>query len=253
VSARDRRLVVTRFACLVGLSLATAVASEEPLPSAVSIKESFARRMTASQREKEDFEKRYQYAHTRVREERNAKGKLRKRTKEEHLHDPRQPASRSGKKGGGGRYGEHDIVIDGELLDRFTFQVEGREQLDGRDVLRVTFRPVSPDLPKHNTLDRFVNRTAGTLWLEESTLILLKAQMRLLEKVSFLGGVAGVVYRLDMTFVRSPTPEGVWYTRRGAWQVDYRAFLRRKVVQFEERREEVACVRPGEASTRDLQ
>jgi len=205
--------------------------------------------MADSRELKEDFEERYRYARTRVREERNAKGKLRKRTEEQHIHDPRQAESEPTQNAGGGRYGEREIVVDGELLKRFTFDVEGREQVDGREALRVRFRPVSDDLPKHSTLDRFINRTAGTLWLEESTLTLLKAQMSLLEKVNFLGGIAGVVYRLDVSFERAPTAEGSWYTRSSAWYADYRTFLVRKVVQFEERREKVECIQPEAALT----
>jgi hypothetical protein len=200
--------------------------------------------MAAGQREKRVFEERYRYFHTRVREERSTKGKLRQRSEEEHVHDPLEKASPPTEKTERGRYGERDIVIDSEVLSRFTFEVEGREQLQGRNTLKVTFRPVSADLPKRSALDRFINRTAGILWLEESTLTLLKVQMGLLGKVNFLGGIAGVVHQLDMTFERASTAEGVWYTRRGAWTVDYRVFLKRKVVQFEERREQVECVRP---------
>jgi hypothetical protein len=219
-------------------------AGASPLPSAESLKERLAERLSQGHEEKKLFEERYRYVRSRVREERNTHGKLRERTEEAVVCDPRERDPKRTEGGVAAKYSERDVVVDGALLDRFTFEVEGYEQVAGRTAVRVAFRPVSDDLPHANTVDRFINRTAGTLWLENATLDLLKAEIGLLEHVSFLAGIAGVVYRLDISVERAVTPEGVWYTRSSAWHADYRAFLARKVVQFKERRDEVSCVAP---------
>lgn len=246
--ARSIAFLVVLLGCLPP---ATAEVGERPLPTAESVKASFAARMEEGPREKAAFEARYRYVRSRVREERNSRGKLRERTEERQTHDPQLESSDSGRDAVTAKYGEGDIVVNKGLLDRFIFEVAGREQLQGKDVVRVRFHPADADLPQENTLDRFINRMAGTLWLEESTLELLRAQMGLQEHVNFLGGIAGVVYRLDMTVERAVTPEGLWYTRQSAWRADYRAFLVRKVVDFEERWEEVKCVHPDPQTTKE--
>jgi hypothetical protein len=121
--------------------------------------------------------------------------------------------------------------------------------------VRVSFRPRTTELPQHNLLDRFINRTGGTLWLEESSFTVVKARIALLEEVRFLAGIAGVVHSLNVAWERAVTPDGVWYTRDGRWQVDFRQFLARKTVRFEERREDVRAVtgpaEPAEAAVPD--
>lgn len=193
--------------------------------------------MASSQQEKQQFEEHYRYTRTRTRVERNTKGKVKDSTEETHEHQP--DGAGDGTKGRAPRYGEKDVEIDEQLLDRFKFEVHGRENLRNQEVLKVSFKPASDNLPGHGTVDRFINRTAGTLWLDESSMALVKAQLHLVEPVEFLAGIAGVVYSLNMDFDRSRTPEGDWYPSQSRWTADYRTFLVRKVVDFEETRTKV--------------
>ncbi|MFM1941428.1 MAG: hypothetical protein RI897_410 [Verrucomicrobiota bacterium] len=212
-------------------------AEMSPLPPADEVKQRLANRMASSQEEKQQFEEHYRYTRTRTRVERNTKGKVKENTEEIHEHQPDRAGEST--KGRTPRYGEKDVEIDEQLLDRFKFEVHGRENLREQEVLKVSFKPSSDDLPGHSTVDRFINRTAGTLWLEESSMALVKAQLHLVEPVEFLAGIAGVVYSLNMDFDRSRTQEGDWYPSRSRWTADYRTFLVRKVVDFEETRTDV--------------
>jgi hypothetical protein len=212
-------------------------ATPAPLPSAEEVKIRLAERMTTSQEEKQQFEDHYNYTRTRNRVERNTKGKITESTEETHKHQP--DVSGQDNAGRAPRYGEKDVQIDGELLNRFTFEVQGREELRSHTVLKVSFQPASGSLPGHSTVDRFINRTAGTLWVEESSMALVKAQLHLVEPVEFLAGIAGVVYSLNMDFDRSCTSHGDWYPSHNRWTADYCTLLVRKVVDFEETYTEV--------------
>ena len=213
---------------------------ERPLPSVDRVLSGLIERGALEREQQQAFTERYAHVRTRVREERNLAGRLRQRTEERKFHDPTEPARDSSAKGS--NYGERYFPVTDDLLERFTYEIEGREESQGRTVVRVSFRPASDDLPQRNVMDRFINRTAGTLWLDESTFALVKARLALLEEVSFFVGIAGVVHALEATFERASTPDGLWYTRRSAWRVDFRQFLVRKIVEFEERRDEVRPV-----------
>jgi hypothetical protein len=215
--------------------------TDRPLPSIDRVLSGLIEQGALEREQREAFTERYAHVRTRVREERNLAGRLRQRTEEREVHDPTEPARDSSAKGS--NYGERDFPVTDDLLERFAYEVEGREESQGRAVVRVSFRPAADDLPQRNVMDRFINRTAGTLWLDESTFALVKARLALLEEVSFFAGIAGVVHTLEATFERSSTPDGLWYTRRGAWRVDFRQFLVRKIVEFEERRDEVRPVK----------
>ena len=222
--------------------------TERPLPPIERVLSGLIERGALEPEQRRAFAERYAHVRTRVREERSPAGKLRQRTEERQVHDPGGEGAGPGRGGPSARqkddYEERDIPVTDDLLQRFVFEVEGREASDGRAVVRVGFRPAAEDLPQHNLIDRFINRTAGTLWLEESTFALVKARLALVEEVSFFVGIAGVVHSLNVVWERAATPDGLWYTRRGAWQADFRQFLVRKVVKFEERRDEVRPVAP---------
>ena len=208
------------------------------LPSVEQVLEGLRRRMDAAEQEKAQFQEKYRHVRQRTREERSPKGKIRKRTEERLVHDPSAANSATeaeGAQAGQGRaYQEQDVPLDSQILERFEFEVEARESWEGREVLRVQFQPRPGDLPKHSLLDRFINHTAGTLWLAEPSMAVARARMALQEPVELWGGIIGAVYRLEMAYDRASTPDGLWYTRQGTWRVDYRKFLVRSVVDFEE-------------------
>jgi hypothetical protein len=236
-----------RALVLVACTLLQAV-EPAPLPSADEVKQRLADRMTNSEEEKQQFEEHYRYTRTRTRVVRNTKGKVKESTEETYKHQP--TGAGEGGTGRPHRYGEKDVAIDGQLLERFSFEVHGREELRDQQVLKVSFQPASESLPGSGTVDRFINRTAGTLWLEEPSMTLVKAQLHLVEPVEFLAGIAGVVYSLNMDFDRSCTPHGDWYASQSRWTADYRTFLVRKVTHFEETRSDVErIIEPAEQAT----
>lgn len=181
------------------------------------------------------FLQRHAHTQTRIREERSSKGDLRSRTEERTHHSPAPPSGGDSIPGPGKRaYHERDFSLTRELLERFEFTLAGREQLAGRTACRLDFRPRSDSLPVKKMADRFVNRIAGTVWISETDGALIRARLHLLDKVSFVGGIAGACHSLRCALERDVTPDGFWYTRSSHWTVDYREFLVRKTVDLTE-------------------
>jgi hypothetical protein len=133
-----------------------------------------------------------------------------------------------------GDYSKRDFPITDEVLNRFDFSLSGREVIEGRYVLVLDFKPADRDLPVRGFLDKFVNRMAGKLWVDEGEGVIVKAELRLVETVSFVAGIAGAVYQLDCEFRRSRTEDGLWYTPEYHWRADWRELFSRKVVSVRE-------------------
>jgi hypothetical protein len=241
-----RILLVLGFCGLI----AAAAVETHHRPTQGEIVEGLVRWAESDASDRRVFAENYAHVRTRIREERNPKGVLRDRDEQRQEHRP--AASRTGDgdladagEPRGRAYEARDVPLSAELLARYEFEVRKRERWADREVWRVEFRPGNGGTRGKGTLDRFVSRVAGTLWLEIETLTLVRARLWLTERVSFFAGLAGMVHSLEATLERACTPEGVWYTEQSVWRVDYREFLVHKVVDFEERREDVRRVTGG--------
>jgi hypothetical protein len=208
-----------------------------------------------------EFEAGYQFTHTKIREERNLKGEVRKREAERAVQTPRSGANPApGWRGEGaarvtqgaaakpekaGRpYEKDDVLLTESLVRRFEFTIRAREEVAGRTVLKLDFRPAAEEAPTRGLLDRFINHTAGTIWVDEADYTIAKAVFWLTEKLSFGGGILGSVSAFDGRFERGRTEEGRWFTTNVEWQVECREFLVNKLIEFRETREDVRKAPP---------
>lgn len=220
------------------------------------------------------FDETYEYRRVKSREVRTTKGKLKQSEETLRTHFPAGsgPARRAENQGGDSGvtesrvpsedegsdrlrtksdYSKRDFPITDEVLSRFDFNLNGREEIEGRRVLILDFKPANRDLPVRGFLDRFVNRMAGRLWVDESESVIVKADLRLVETVSFVAGIAGAVYQLDCEFKRSRTEDGLWYTPEYQWRVDWRELFSRKVVTVRETKTDLQrATTPRAASAR---
>jgi hypothetical protein len=211
-----------------------------------------ARRTSASDSATGSFESRYDFVHTKTTEESNLKGELRKREVERTHHHPGSahgnPEGRAERNtpenaGDDEEVSRDDFHIDAKLLSRFAFSPVGEESVKGRPQRILEFKPSSPRLPAHNFKDRYVNQTAGTLWVDAEALVLTRLKVRLLRPVNVWGGLIGVVSEFDFDLERECTAEGAWYTRRVQWHVKGRKLFVTKIVDFHEERTNVRHVR----------
>jgi hypothetical protein len=211
-----------------------------------------AQRSRTTDAAKESFESRYEFVHTKVTEERNPKGDLKKREVERVHHQPGALADVPGGSSrvtAGGRSdhedraaSREDFQVDAELLSRFHYTPSGEEIVHGRPHRIIDFEPAGDHLPVHSFKDKYINQTAGRLWIDNQALVLTRLQLRLLQPVNVWGGLLGAVGEFHFDLEREQTPEGDWYTRRVQWQLKGRRLFVSKIIDFHEERAEVRRV-----------
>lgn len=118
---------------------------------------------------------------------------------------------------------KNGISLDAELLQRFRFTVVKREIFNGRPTLQLTFAPRDPPPPVRRLQDHLLNRTIGTVWVDEQEYELAKAVILLGESVSF--GILGAVHSFHFSFERARSADGNWLTRWTDTTVKARKFV----------------------------
>jgi len=136
-------------------------------------------------------------------------------------------------------YQRHDFQVDDELLDRFRFELVGKELINERPAWVIEFAPRRGGLPGKSIKDRFINQTAGRVWIDEAEHAMVRAQLRLLEPVNVVGGLVGVVKKCETAFERVRTLEGWWFTQIFRWRLEGRQLFQQRVMDFHEERSEV--------------
>lgn len=136
-------------------------------------------------------------------------------------------------------YQPRDFAVNEQLLARFTFTVVGREEYAGRPAWVIDFVPSGGDHPARDLKERFINATAGRIWIDVEESVLVRAQFRLAEPVKVWGGLVGSVRRCQSRLERTRTPGGAWYTRLFDWELDGRRLLSQRSMHFHEERTEV--------------
>ncbi len=225
-----------------------AVGAEPELPDVETVLREIVRRDSDASGPRRDFDAHFAYTVRRIRTERNAKGVVRHQEEKEEPHTPAaDAASAVGKKEAARRRKADDeevnLRLNDELLRRFDWTMRGRERVGGRVLLRLDFQPPAVEKPVRGLVDRFLNRTAGILWVDATNYAVMRGEFRLTEEVSFFYGIGGVVFALEGSFDLESPEEGFFYVRETRWRVDYREFLTRKLVDYEEQRSNVRRVR----------
>jgi hypothetical protein len=232
-------------------------------PEVEKVIQGLIKRAEADPKFDREFESRYRFTHTKTREERNPKRMLKKRESERTVHEPESAPTlaenwpgdaAAAVTGGAGEVGSKadkrgrantrgDVVLTEALMRRFEFTIRAREWVAGRTALKMDFRPVVRELPAKSLMDRFINRTAGTIWVDETDFTISKAMFWLTERLNLGGGILGSVSAFDCRFERRRVEDKIWYTPELEWHVECREFLVNKIIEFQETREDVRKVR----------
>jgi hypothetical protein len=235
-------------------------------PVDVVVQRALERAKTEEEHEQE-FKERYHYVRTKATEYRNSRGELKKRETKTREHDPTgvpamqrpttAPTAKSKPDGDENRstevtdthsnvrgraFEKSDFPLNEDLQKRFEFAVNGREELNGRPALIVDFQPAKEKLPERNLKDRFINKAAGRVWVDEADYALVKADLHLAERVNVVGGLVGAVWKFTFGFLRERTPDGLWFTRNSNWHLEGRVAFVHRTVDFHEERADVRKV-----------
>jgi hypothetical protein len=101
------------------------------------------------------------------------------------------------------------LSVSGDLLARFDFTFVREERFAGRPTWVLAFSPKA-DAPEDEFFDKFINAMAGKLWIDQEEYQMAKAEVHLSKRVSFFGGLAGALDKLDLTLIQRRIEPAVW-------------------------------------------
>jgi len=231
--------VVTVALLLAGAPAAALNEAGPPLPPVETVLQRVAEQSAKADENEQAFQERYYFTRTRVTEYRNSKGGVKKREEKKRENDPRQKTHSNGR---GKGFEKSDFAPNGDLLGRFEFTVTGREVLNGRPALIMDFQPAAKKLPERNFKDRFINKAAGRIWVDEADYTLVKADLHLTERVNVVGGLVGAVWKFTFGFIRERMPDGLWFTRASNWHLEGRELFVQRTVDYHEEKTDVRKV-----------
>ena len=134
----------------------------------------------------------------------------------------------------GKAFEKKDFSLNDDLLGRFEFDLTGRETINGRPTLLLDFKPAKKSLPERNIKDRFINKAAGRVWVDETDYVIAKADVHLTESVNVVGGLVGAVWKFNYSFDRERTSDGLWFTRAVDWHLEGREVILRRAIDYHE-------------------
>jgi hypothetical protein len=204
------------------------------------------------------FAMNYQFTRTRIWEYRNSSGELKSREEKTTLENRPQRLAAKAAKLAAAKPSPPPVVKDEpvsethsnirgkalkvkefsipELVKRFQFTLIGREMLNGRPTLVADFKPVSDRLPVNSLADKFINKAAGRVWIDEEDYAIAQAQLHLTQQVNVFGGLVAAVWKFTYNFTRVRTPEGYWFARSMDWHLEGREAVFNRIVDYHERK-----------------
>jgi len=195
------------------------------------------------------FDARYSYSRIKVTEYRDLAGELKKREEKSIVHGtaaqpvaarPDAASERSGTVSDthsnvhGKQFKRNDFLLDEDLASRFQFTLVGRELLNGRPALIIDFVPAAKTPPERNLKDRFINKAAGRVWIDEADYSLVKADLHLTEQVNVGFGFIGAVWKFHYGFERKRTDDSLWFTSSVDWHLEGREVVINRRVDYHE-------------------
>ncbi len=199
-----------------------------------------------------EFNQNYHYERIRLTEYRNGKGELKKheekRTPEgagkanpapvvapKPVEKDDAPVSETHSNIHGKAFAVKDYSLT-NLISRFQFTLVGRETVNGRSALVLDFQPASKNLPVNSYKDKFINKAAGRVWVDEADYAIARADLHLTQQVNVLGGLVGAVWKFTYSFDRERTPEGLWFARHVDWHLEGREVVFHRIVDYHEQK-----------------
>jgi hypothetical protein len=101
------------------------------------------------------------------------------------------------------------LALSEDLLGRYDFTFTGEQKLNGRRTWMLRFAPKA-DIDEDGFFDKLLNAMTGVIWVDVEEGQMAKAEFFLGKKISFFGGFAGAIERLDVTVVQRRVEPNLW-------------------------------------------
>ncbi len=103
------------------------------------------------------------------------------------------------------------LMLGDDVLARYEYKLMGEEMLGERKTWMLQFSPKA-GAPEEGFMDKLLNSMHGTLWVDEQDYEMAKVESHLGRKVSFFGGLAGAIEKLDLQLVQKRVAGSAWLT-----------------------------------------
>jgi hypothetical protein len=224
-----------------------------PLPTFESLLQHVLQRAKDEGDNDRAFDERYRYIRTKASEFQNSAGQLKKREANTSVHVPTgappapattakprpvpektEAVSDTHSNVRGQQFKKKDFLLNEDLVNRFVFNIVGRDLLNGRPALVVDFVPANRPLPERNLKERFINQAAGRVWIDAADYSLVKADLHLTQQVNVGWGLIGAVWKFNYGFERKWTTDGLWFPQEVHWHLEGREVIVNRIVDYHE-------------------
>jgi len=252
--------------CLtIGLS-ASRAETPPPLPAVDGVLKRVIEQVEQEQENERLFKQTYSFNRAKKTEFKNGKGEVKKSDEKLKVNDPLKPkptnavvkpvvprntrpdrpVTETQSNVRGKAFEKSDFPVGDDLISRFEFTLVRREVVNERPTLVIDFEPTKKKVPEKSIKEKFLNKAAGRVWVDEADSVPVKADLRLSAPVSVLGGLVGAVQKFTFSFTRQRTPEGIWFTLNSDWHLEGREVFFHRIVDYHEETKDVQCVAPAE-------
>lgn len=266
----NMRILFAVFAVVVAAGIHPMRADDAaPLPELDSVLKRVMEQVEKEEQNEREFKLNYSYTRSKKTEFKNSKGEVKKTEAKTKANDPlarraattpKTPRPRGALADGpvtetqsnvrGKAFEKSDFPIGDDLINRFEFTLVRRELVNGRPTLVIDFKPANRKLPEKSIKEKFLNKAAGRVWVDEVDSVPVKADLHLSAPVSVLGGLVGAVQKFTFTFNRQRTPEGIWFTVDSDWHLEGReVFVRRIIDYHEETKDVIRVIAPASSAS----
>jgi hypothetical protein len=102
------------------------------------------------------------------------------------------------------------LVLGDDLLDRYNYKLVGEETVAERNAWVLEFHPKT-GLKEEGFVDKLLNSMRGRIWVDQQDYEFARMDVRLGRKVSFFGGFAGAIEKIDLTLVQKRVDPTAWF------------------------------------------
>jgi hypothetical protein len=260
-TSNDMRFLGPTIAVMIFLANSLpAETNTTPLPTVDTVIQRALARAAMEDENDHDFNVNYHYERVRLTEYRNGKGELKKHEEKRSsegasltnsapvaapapVEKDDAPVSDTHSNIRGKAFAVKDYSLS-NLVSRFQFTLVGRETVNGRSALVLDFEPADKKLPVNSYKDKFINKAAGRVWVDEADYAIARADLHLTQQVNVLGGLVGAVWKFTYSFERERTPEGLWFSRHVDWHLEGREVVFNRIVDYHEQKIDTQKVSP---------
>lgn len=112
----------------------------------------------------------------------------------------RRAAEKAKGKAGKKKEDEDEIVLSAELVNRYTWELLGREPMDGRPAFLLAFAPKGGALPRKSRMDDVLNKVRGRLWVDAEEYEVARLEAETVDTVKMWGGLLARVNGLKLAY-----------------------------------------------------